>query len=530
MTYLLLPGRQIVTTRFQEEYLTGILGKDLETLPTITGTPPPGRATGIVFAVTSCNKSNSRYNPLPFEFRAILAYEFARDLQQTFGVRFHIVGVPHYPPTHKFAEIILKEIAEQSDGHLRLTPANTVVFTSTPAVIADYQDLGFSILPGEYELPSKTYLAPVPNVIVRQLGDGQAALDDIPLSRSARAVFTNFPDTVERIVRLFHDPILTEQGDLTETRNYGTYARDMAGAIDFKYAEIAPFLQPGKIVDEGCADGALLERMVADFPDSDLIGIDLSAEMLARAAERKRAGAFGGAFVFFKQQNLMTPVSDAQSNTTDTIICNSTLHELWSYGHGAQTVREYLQNKHKQLRTGGRLVVRDVVGPENGDLTVHLWCNPDNGQHTEDIAHADVAQLCTWSRFLRFVQDFRPGDPRLEFSCVEDGGQPLFSLSLRSAMEFIAKMDYTDNWQSEMHETFCFWDFADWARELFDTGFRLAPGSHAYVNPWRVEHSFMGKVRLTTPEGRPLAFPATNMVLAAEKPRRVALAGASNGG
>ncbi len=519
MTYLLLPGRQIVTTRFQEEYLTGILGQDLETLPTITGAPPSGRATNIVFAVTSCNKSNSRYNPLPFEFRAILVYEFARDLQQKFGVQFHIIGVPHYPPSPRFAGIILKEIAEQSDGHLDLTPANTVVFTSTPAVIEDYQELGFSILPGEYDLATKEYTAPVPNVIVRQLGDGHVALKDLPLSRSARTVFTNFPDTVERIVRLFHDPILTEQGDLTETRDYGTYARDMAGAIDFKYAEIAPFLQPGKIVDEGCADGALLERMVADFPDSDLIGIDLSAEMLARAAERKRAGAFGGAFVFFKQQNLMTPVSDAQSNTTDTVICNSTLHELWSYGHGSETVREYLQNKRKQLRTGGRLVVRDVVGPENGDQTVHLWCNPDNGERTEDVAGADVAQLSTWSRFLRFVQDFRPGESRLDYTRVESGGQTLFALSLRAAMEFIAKMDYTDNWQSEMHEAFCFWDFSDWTRELASAGFQLVPGSHAYLNPWRVEHSFTGKVRLTTPEGLPLDFPATNMVLAAEKPR-----------
>lgn len=519
MTYLLLPGRQIVTTRFQEEYLTGILSQNLETLPTIIGTPPPGRATNVVFAVTSCNKSNSRYNPLPFEFRAILAYEFARDLQQKFGVQFHIVGVPHYPPTHRFAGIILKEIAEQSDGHLDLTPANTVVFTSTPAVIADYRELGFSILPGEYDLATNQYIAPVPNAIVQQLGGGDVPWDDVPLSRSARTVFTNFPDVVQRIVRLFHDPILTEQGDLTETRDYGTYARDMAGAIDFKYAKIAPFLLPGKMVDEGCADGALLERMVADFPDSDLIGIDLSAEMLARAAERKRAGAFGGAFVFFKQQNLMTPVSDAQANTTDTIICNSTLHELWSYGHGAETVREYLKNKHKQLRTGGRLVVRDVVGPSGGDQTVHLWCNPDDGTLTEAVAGADVANLCTWSRFLRFTQDFRPGEPRLNFARVEAGGQTLFALSLRLAMEFIAKMGYADNWQSEMHEAFCFWDFADWTRELGGAGFKLVPGSHAYVNPWRVAHSFTGKVRLATPQGQPLAFPATNMVLAAEKPR-----------
>ena len=131
----------------------------------------------------------------------------------------------------------------------------------------------------------------------------------------------------------------------------------MAGAIDLKYAEIQPFLRPGKIVDEGCADGALLQRVAHDFSDSDLIGVDLSAEMLARAHEAQRAGAFGGAFVFFKQQNLMTPVSEAQADRADTIICNSTLHELWSYGAGNETVRAYLHSKRRQLRPGGCLVI-----------------------------------------------------------------------------------------------------------------------------------------------------------------------------
>ena len=84
-------------------------------------------------------------------------------------------------------------------------------------------------------------------------------------------------------------------------------------------------------------------------------------------------------------------------------------------------------------------------------------------------------------------------------------------------MEFIAKMDYTDNWLSEMHEAFCFWSFADWTRELADAGLTVLPGSHAYVNQWRVEHSFQKRVRLYALDGTPLPFPVTNMVLAAEK-------------
>ncbi len=518
MTYLLLPGRQIVNTRYQEEALGRILGQTLETLPEMIGAAPSGRVTGIVFAVTSCNKSNSRYNPLPFEVRAILVYEFARRLQERFGVRFHLFGIPHYPPTAKFPAIILKEIAEQSDGGLTLTPADTVVFSSTPPIIAAYGALGFAVLPGEYDPATGRYSAPVPNAVVQQIGRGEP-LEDVPLSASTRAVFADFPDAPERIARLYHDPILTDAGDLTETRDYATYNRAMASAIDFKHAEIAPFLLPGKIVDEGCADGALLERLVPDFPDSDLIGIDLSAEMLARANEKKRAGAFGGAFVFFAQRNLMTPITPAQSGRDDTVICNSTLHELWSYGRGGESVREYLRNKEKQLRTGGRLVIRDVVGPEDGDRPVFLECAEDDGLVTDAWTDAEVASLSTLSRFRRFCRDFRDGQIASVVEEVTGDGRVLFRLPLRAAMEFISKMEYVDNWASEMHEEFCFWSFTDWARELARAGLTVHPRSRAYVNEWRVAHSFTGRVRLYDLGMTPLPFPVTNMVLVGEKRR-----------
>jgi len=513
MTFLLLPGRQIVNTRYQEEYMNRILGRDLAALPEMLGAAPAGKVTGLVFAVTSCNRSNSRYNPLPFETRAILVYEFARRLKADFGVDFHILGVPHAPPTGSFGARVLKEIAEQTEGRLTLTPENTVVFSSTPPLIADYRGLGFAVLPGEYDPNTKTFTQPTPNVIVRQIGEEAVPLEDIPLSNSARAVFRDFPDALAQVWRLFHDPILTEQGDLTETRNYSTYTRDMAGAIDLKYEEIKPFLRPGKIVDEGCADGALLQRVARDFPDSDLIGVDLSAEMLARAREAQRAGAFGGAFVFFKQQNLMTPVSDAQAGRADAILCNSTLHELWSYGAGDETVRAYLHGKHRQLRPGGCLVVRDVVGPDDKDRTVLLECADDDGL----AAGGDVAALSTSARFARFRRDFRPGEAHPDAEEVLRGGKTLHRLPLGYAMEFVAKMDYADNWLSEMHEAFCFWSFADWTRELAGAGLTLQPGSHAYVNAWRVEHSFQKRVRLYSADGAPLPFPVTNMVLAAEK-------------
>jgi ubiquinone/menaquinone biosynthesis C-methylase UbiE len=515
--YLLFPGRHIVTTQFQEEYLDRILGQEIAGLPDLLGAAPAGRVTDLVFAVTSSNKSNSRYNPLPFELRSIVIYEFARQWKRKYGVNFHIVGIPHYQPTDKFMALMLKEIAEQTDCALELSPKNTVVLSSTPPVIAASQALGYAVLPAEYDMAAQRYVHEVPTDLVRQIGTGEIGLEALGLSASARTVFSDLPEAGARIVRLYNDPILTEDGDLTATRDYNTYASTMAEVIDLKYQAIKDYIVPGKIVDEGCADGALISRIVRDYPDSDIIGIDLSAEMLARAHEWKRAGAFGNAFVFFKQQNLTTPVTESQANTSDTVICNSTLHELWSYGHRAESVRSYLRDKYKQLRRGGRLVIRDVVGPHAADTPVQLWCSASDGFTTDNYLTTPSSELSTFSRFLKFQNDFSPRPIQHAPQAAADGDAPQFTLPLRDAMEFITKMEYTDNWASEMHEEFGFWSFADWERELIDAGFALHPASHAYVNDWRVEHIFMGHVGLFDMDGKPLAWPVTNMVLVGEK-------------
>jgi hypothetical protein len=517
--YLLFPGRHILNTDFQEQYLARVLSQPRAAWTDLVGDTPidaEARIDEIVFAVTSSNKSNSRYNPLPFETRAIMIYEFARRWKREFGVRFRIVGVPHYRPTDRFAELLLKEVAEQTDGETHLTPSNCIVLTSTPTVISAYRELGFSILPAEYGLDAGRYTAVVPTEIVHAIGD-RNPLDQLPLSSSSRTVFGDLPQAVVHIVKLYNDPILTEQGDLTETRNYGTYTQSMTNVIDIKYRDIKDFIVPGKIVDEGCADGTLIQKIVVDFPDSDIIGIDLSAEMLARANELKREGVFGNAFVFFKQQNLTTQVSDAQESTVDTIICNSTLHELWSYGDRAASVREYLRGKGKQLRRGGRLVIRDVVGPEGGDDLVYLWCNASDGENPVDYGHAPAEGQSTRSRLLKFVDEFSPRKVHFEEDIVPGANLPAFRATLRDAMEFISKMEYTDNWASELHEEFCFWSFSEWGRKLTDAGLRVLPESHAYVNAWRVEHRFDGHVRLYDAAGEVIPFPVTNMVIVGEK-------------
>lgn len=548
MAYLLFPGRHLVNTRFQEEYLLAWLGQPLGSLPVLGQAPRDGVLDELVFAITSANQANSRYNPIPFHVRALGVDRFARHLKDALAVSYRVVGIPHFGPTPRFAELTIKEIREQTEDDLDLAPANTVVLCSTPALIEAYLALGFAVLPAEWDPAAASFGATTPIEVVKRLADLDAGWADDPQLRRALApawygLLRDFPEVPRRVTRLYRDPLLNDHGSLTDTRNYGTYARAMDSIIGLKYQEIKVGVAPGKIVDEGCADGALLVQLAKDFPDSDLIGIDIAAEFIARCHERQRMGEFGGAFVHVHQRNLLDPIFEPGS--IDTTICNSTTHELWSYGDRQTTLDAYLAEKFRQTRKGGRLVIRDVVGFPRKLETILMVCEDQDGSNEEafkELADNEALArhlegLSTRARFLRFARDFlaeqraagvRGPETAVQYEELAVGGRPGFRLRWQEAMEFLTKKDYVDNWRSEVQEEFCFWSFDEWKQALARAGFKVlenpnapAEGSRAYLSEWRVQHSFRNKVMFYDAaqpgEPRLLDYPVTNMILVGEK-------------
>ena len=87
-------------------------------------------------------------------------------------------------------------------------------------------------------------------------------------------------------------------------------------------------------------------------------------------------------------------------------------------------------------------------------------------------------------------------------------------------MEFISKKDYTGNWNSELHEMFCFWSYEDWKVALKKAGFHISPHSTSFTNNWLVENRYKGKAELFAEENGkavPRAYPVTHMIMVAEK-------------
>lgn len=311
MSYLLFPGRHLVNTVFQEQYLKRVLTEPPSALPgfiagrlAIKNSP-----TEIIFAITSANQENSRFNPIPFHIRAVGVDRFARQLQKVASFRYRVFGIPHYGHTKNFAAFTIKEIAYQSEQMMDLSPKNCVVLCSTPEVMRLYQKLGFAIVPAERGEPSPPPATPIE--LIREVGErGEkwqlGKLATTQLAASHASLFEDFPEVPKRIGRLYQDPLTNQKGSLTTTRNYSSYAWGMNEIIHLKYLDIREAIKSGRIVDEGCADSALLAEISRDYPDSDLFGIDLSAEFAGRFHERQRAGEFGGAYVLFSIGTCLT--------------------------------------------------------------------------------------------------------------------------------------------------------------------------------------------------------------------------------
>lgn len=525
-TYVLIPGRHHALTTFMADYFGGIArSKKAET---IDGGDIEFKDVHLVWAVTSANHQNTRRNPVPGHRREAALEHFA----QTLSVPSSVFLIDDVGTTDRFADHVLKDIEVQSRGRLQLRPDNTAVATSTPSVIAMFESLGYSILPIELLNRETGESAPRAwDVVVRLIEAGPKWRDDEfvtqNLHASSREILERYA-LDELMVEVYDDPLLGDEGDITDSRDYEEYRNAFERGAERKYAIVDRYVRPGRIVDIGCANGSIIALMSKDdrLRESDLYGIEVTRALYERCLQRKQNGDFGNENVFFYQRNIMSgKLFPDQSVQTTTAF--SLTHEIESY-LGRESLLKFLEQIYNHTAPGGVFINSDVVGPTNGDREVWLRLRRDDGV-VEDAGvdmdtHATpeyLESLSTWSRFFRFAHDFRRAERQtIAFDLRQRDGETFVVTSLRNAAEFLSKMTYADSWYSEMHEAFCYWDFDQWTTAVQAAGFRVLPESEAYRNEWLVENRFRSTVELFTEDnGRlePLDYPVTNMLIVAER-------------
>lgn len=501
--FILFPGRHHLITRFQIERLSGLLRAH-------------PRAT-VVWAITSANHGGTQRNPIP-GMRRLGMIESVAAATNLPSLTYLIANKQ---PKPDFAHYVIEEIRTQTGGRVAMTPENTLVACSTPAVISDYEQLGFAIDPVERGANNGTD-AKRPWEVVEELIESGAtdptATQD--LHPAALEYFLRY-GLGEVIEQVYADPLIdSDDGDITITRDYATYRAAFEDNAWRKVSEFGDLVRPGRIVDVGCATGQTI-KLLSEKPalfESDFYGVEVARPLYEICVQRAENGEFGDANVFFHQRNILQ-TQLFEPDSLDTVITMALTHEIESY-LGRDALHEFCEHVSTMLRPGGIWINYDVVGPDNPDELVLAQFTSDDGLST-----GNLRSLSTRARFERFVHDFRheEGDG-MTYRSVLLNGVEYCEMRRADLYDFLAKKDYVDSWLSEAHERFCFFSPDQWIQVLEAHGFVCTKDSRPIQNSWLIENRFSQGVEVfrTDSSGalEPDDWSWTNVLLVAEKPER----------
>ncbi|NUO55358.1 MAG: class I SAM-dependent methyltransferase [Hamadaea sp.] len=498
MKFVLFPGRHHVLTRFQAEYLSRL---------TVNG--GPGRWT-VVWAVTSANHANTRRNPVAYHRREAAIERFS----VLTGLRSLVVPVFDTAPTDRFAEVTIKNIATETG--IVLTPENTVVACSTPEVAALYARLGYEIATVEQETGAER-----PWDVLTRLARGDETWRELAHPATVD-VFDRYQLT-ETVRTVVNDPVVGDEGGLTATRDYRSYAESFADSAARKWSAVREYVRPGRIVDIGCGAGAVLELADREpaLRESDLVGVEVARHLFDECVHKKAQGVFTNPNVFFYRRNVLGGAV-LPPRSVDTTLTFALTHEIWSYGEQATSLRAFVQAIYDHTVPGGVWINSDVCGPDDRGRPVLLRLDRTDGENPveprRDLAErpsaevaAYVAGLSTRARFDQFAVDYR-----FPVNFKVDGD--LLRLSLGDAMDYLTRKDYAGNWMSETQEQFCGLEYAGWKSLLADVGFEVDAASRPLRNDWVVGNRIAPVASLTDLDGRPLDWPVTHVLLVARRP------------
>jgi SAM-dependent methyltransferase len=187
--------------------------------------------------------------------------------------------------------------------------------------------------------------------------------------------------------------------------------------------------------------GTVLDLLRREYPKSQLVGVDLSEEMLAWSHERVPSADL-------RRHDVSRRLFD--DGSIDTFVLCSVLHEVFSYnGYDITYVRDALRYCAEALKPGGRLILRDGVQPPLNDVVYLTFRN-------------EAARV----KFVWFAKEF--GSSQIPWKEVDGRVQ----VARRDAMEFLTKYIYDVNWQYEVKEHFGVLTLEGWVQEIRNVGLK----------------------------------------------------------
>ena len=319
------------------------------------------------------------------------------------------------------------------------------------------------------------------------------------LSIYERKSTVSFHSALKMLCDLYH----LRKDDFDRLANEAQYLVSMNAARNDK-ARMLQFLKPGKIVEVGPGGGVVLDLLESHFPDSEIIGLDASHQVVVALEQRKKQQnnkwkiIEGNAFEFSKYFE--------KESLTDIVFC-SILHEIYSYietedgsRFHLESVQKMLQSAFDALAPGGRILIRDGIMPEH------------KPQHLTFIAE-DARPF-----FDAFCREFK--GRKIDYQEVNENTVLLDSAD---AMEFMYTYTWgPDSFPYEVREQYGVMTYQDYCESILSwLGDRAKlielPESEALVLQPGYVTALKDKVRISDVMGNPLPYPPSNAIIVVEK-------------
>lgn len=214
-----------------------------------------------------------------------------------------------------------------------------------------------------------------------------------------------------------------------------------------------------KIVDVGSGGGFMLDLLEERFPDADIIGTDISENVIEKLNEKI---AEGHKFRVMKHNFVNGPLPEK----VDTIIFSSILHEIYSYTELGVNKEKFnicsvelaLENAMASLNPGGHIIIRDGI-LLNDDETYKVKFKKPDGEIF----------------FKNYRHDFKGMKPKVAFPCKEEG---VYYVNMNYLREFLFTYTWgNESYQAEVQEQFGYYTIDEFISELKKIGMTVLSAS-----------------------------------------------------
>ena len=255
-----------------------------------------------------------------------------------------------------------------------------------------------------------------------------------------------------------------------------------------------------RIVDVGSGGGVLLDRLEKKFPEREIIGTDISSNVIdALNAKKKKEGHHWSVVV----HNFVESTFEKKA---DTIIFSSILHEIYSYTETPngrfeiESVKAALKNACKSLNPGGRIIIRDGIKTDGSEVVKIRFKDPDGMDFFENYRNdfkglKDIPDnrkvVSTDAKNLTVTGDI---NFMREFMYTYTWGKQSYAHEVQEQFGYFTLKEYTDYLESIGAKIIV-------ARELLESGYPLNLGKY---------------LDLLDQDGNERVYPASNCIIVAE--------------